>query len=156
MTEVFGIPIIGTEKFKTSGKMQFAASILAELMDNDNDGCADDPNVLAALLKKIPNDFEGPPTTKRSLLLINKHTDPWTDKIVEKLAKLGYTRKQFTYLDECLPNKAGLKASAEKDATMEEFLHFINDDGHKLAYPTIFGMSYTSQSTLTNAMDTAR
>ena len=31
-------------------KLNHAASILAELLDNDNDGCADDPKVLSKLL----------------------------------------------------------------------------------------------------------
>merc|ERR1711981_41685 len=39
---------------------------------------------------------------------------------------------------------------------MEEWLHFMNDHGHIPAYPKIFGNKWTSNSTLTNAMDIAR
>ena len=58
MVEVFGIPLITTEKFANAteggrNKLQHVASILAELLDNDNDGCADDPNVLAKILKPL-------------------------------------------------------------------------------------------------------
>ena len=132
--------------------MQHAASILAELLDNDNDGCADDPNVLAHLLKRSRNDFGGPPTRK-SLFLINKDTDKFSDETAEKL---GYYKGQQTYFNECLPNKAGLKAIGARDATMEEWMHFMNDFGHIIAYPKIFGNKWTSKSTLTNAMDIAR
>ena len=60
MVEVFGIPLITTEKFANAteggrNKLQHVASILAELLDNDNDGCADDPNVLAKILKPLQN-----------------------------------------------------------------------------------------------------
>ena len=40
--------------------MQHVASVLAELIDNDNDGCADDPNVLAKLV--APFDENGKKT----------------------------------------------------------------------------------------------
>ena len=60
VVEVFGIPLLTTSKFAQASedgrnKLQHVASIVAELIDNDNDGCADDPNVLAKLLKPYQN-----------------------------------------------------------------------------------------------------
>merc|ERR1712226_540751 len=52
MVEVFGIPIIAGSKFENSGKLNHVASIMAELLDQDGDGCADDPNVLRNILTK--------------------------------------------------------------------------------------------------------
>ena len=46
-TEAFGINILGTNKAKS--KLSHVATVLAELLDNDNDGCVDDPNMMTAL-----------------------------------------------------------------------------------------------------------
>ena len=48
---VFGIPMFATSRW-SSQKLQHVASILAELLDNNNDGCADDSTVLNKLLQK--------------------------------------------------------------------------------------------------------
>ena len=50
-TEAFGIKIIGTQAAKS--KLSHVATVLAELLDNDNDGCVDDPNVMNAMLKEM-------------------------------------------------------------------------------------------------------
>ena len=147
MVEVFGIPIIGTAKFKTSGKLQFAAHILAELLDNDNDGCADDSKVLANLQKKTGDG------KRKTLFLINKESDTFPYQTAENA---GYALRQLTYFDECLPKFAGLNAIGKRDATMEEFTHFINAQGHIPMYPKTFGAKWTSNSALTKAMDIAR
>ena len=52
MVEVFGIPIIAASKFVGSDKLNHVASVMAELLDQDGDGCADDPNVLRNILTK--------------------------------------------------------------------------------------------------------
>ena len=46
-TEAFGINVLGTNKAKS--KLSHVATVLAELLDNDNDGCVDDPNMMTAL-----------------------------------------------------------------------------------------------------------
>lgn len=157
MAEVFGIPIIGGGVAKTSGKLAFAASLLAELLDNDSDGCADDPNALAYLLKKDPASM-GFPATKNAIFMTTDEEAPDMMSALE----LGYASKQAIGLTECFPKFAGLKSgsfvgkNSNFDATQEEFLHFINGEGHAKAYPKIFGTLWTSNSLLTNAMDSAR
>ena len=47
---VFGIPMFATILWSEE-KLNHVASILAELIDNNNDGCADDPDVLSMLLE---------------------------------------------------------------------------------------------------------
>ena len=133
--------------------MQHAASVLAELLDNDNDGCADDPKVLASILKKVPNVFAGSPASRRSLFLMDSINSAFSGEAAEKL---GYLRNQLVYEDECLPKFSGLKAKDQRDATLEEWMHFINDFGHHRVYPKIFGNKWTSNSALTKAMDIAR
>merc|ERR1712001_435826 len=60
--EVFGIPIIAGTKFgdKIGKKMlNHAASVMAELLDQDSDGCVDDPNVLRNLhMNAAPKDLK--------------------------------------------------------------------------------------------------
>ena len=51
VTEAFGIKIIGTQGAKS--KLSHVATVLAELFDQDNDGCVDDPNVMNAMLKEM-------------------------------------------------------------------------------------------------------
>merc|ERR1711997_1391031 len=50
-TEAFGINVIGTQAAKS--KLSHVATVLAELLDNDNDGCVDDPNIMNAMLKQM-------------------------------------------------------------------------------------------------------
>ena len=63
-------------------KLQHVASILAELLDNDNDGCADDPNVLAKLLKPLDK-------SKKTFLLPNKEDDDFEGQEEQFLAAGG-------------------------------------------------------------------
>jgi len=150
---VFGVPILGSKTAKDSGKMQFAASLLAELLDNDNDGCADDPNVLAHLLKKDAGMDVGDPATSKTLFYMGM--DDSFDETA--LMKKGYVSGQTCSLFESFPKFAGLNSGILNfDATQEEWLHFINSYGHQRAYPKIFGTTYTANSALTNAMDIAR
>ena len=46
---VFGIPMFATSQWSAI-KLNHVASILAELIDNNNDGCADDPAALNTIL----------------------------------------------------------------------------------------------------------
>ena len=64
---VYGIPMFATSKWSTA-KLNHVASVLAELLDNDEDGCVDDPAVLNKLLEKqegyqaavlLPNNENG-------------------------------------------------------------------------------------------------
>ena len=49
VAEAYGIKVIGTQKAKS--KLSHVATVLAELLDQDNDGCVDDPNIMNAMLK---------------------------------------------------------------------------------------------------------
>lgn len=133
--------------------MHYAASLLAELLDNDNDGCADDPNVLASILKKNPaNADTASPVTTNTFVLEEMNLE------FKSLAaeKLGYNKAQMTYLFECTPAHSGLNVKGDIDATIEEMCHFINSYGHQRAHPKIFGTLWNSNSALTKAMDVAR
>ena len=159
--EVFGIPVLATDTFKKSGKMNHAASILAGLLDQDNDGCADDPNVLNAILKKSTDENFPGKKLQQALVLTNEFGEPqWPE---ETSGNYGYLKGQGLSVTETEPKYAGLKAryhaesqTALFDVAQEEILHFINSMGHVKAYPKLFGSDYTSNSALTKAMDIAR
>ena len=159
--EVFGIPVLATDGFKKSGKMNHAASIMAGLLDQDNDGCADDPNVLNAMLMKSTDENFPGKKLQQALVLTNELGEPqWPE---ETSGKYGYLKGQGLSVTETEPKYVGLKAtyhaesqSALFDVAQEEILHFINSMGHVKAYPKIFGSDYTSNSALTKAMDIAR
>ena len=84
MTEVFGIPLIATATFKTSGKLNHVASILAELLDNDNDGCADDPNVLRNILIRKDGSL------RKTVILPNLASQGVTESAATAAEKKGF------------------------------------------------------------------
>merc|ERR1712241_208019 len=154
--EVFGIPLIATSAFAqaTEGgknKLQHVASVLAELIDNDNDGCADDPNVLAKLLSKVNGN------KKRTFYLQDKAQNDVSQQTIQSMLKAGFQPVQMVAADETHPACSGLKTTGKcRDAAVEEALHLVNAHGHALAHPKVFGSKWTSKSKLTNALDKAR
>ena len=91
MVEVFGIPVLSTGNFKNSGnKLNHVASILAELLDNDNDGCADDPNVLKNIIKKTVGD-----NLRKAMVLPNK--DDVSQATFEAVGKAGFLTGQTLF-----------------------------------------------------------
>ena len=152
MVEVFGIPIIAASKFENSGKLNHVASIMAELLDQDGDGCADDPNVLRNILTKVTNKYGN--NIRPSLLLPNKSAT--SAQMMAMVAK-GFLPGQNLIFGEIKPKCSGLHSTPNcVDASIEEVLHFITTYGQSKAYRKIFGISWEAQSSLTKAMDIAR
>ena len=148
--EVFGIPLIATSKFYKSGKLNHVASILAELLDNDSDGCVDDPNVLRNILTK----WDG---MRRTIILPDDVSVSIPDASITAMETKGFVIMQNEGEAETIPKCSGLKGSGEcVDATIEELLHFVQSQGHSLAYPRVFGTGWNANSNLTRAMDIAR
>lgn len=131
--QVFGIPLYAPQSVPKE-KLQHVAHVLAEYIDNDEDGTADDPD----MLKKMQ---EG----KAAMLVLNNEQDFIDD---EKFFQDKWV--QGIYSPEIHPT--GSKAGAF-DATLEEVLHLITDTGYVPTYPNAFGFN---DSELTRAMDTAR
>ena len=157
MVEVFGIPIIAGSKFKNSGKLNHVASIMAELLDQDSDGCADDPNVLRNLLMK--RKMKSPKgeifKLRKAFVLPNK-------KPAKETAKFAMLKKGFKFsvdvdFPQIVPKCSGLHQTKDcMDASIEEIYHFITSLGHSIAYSKIFGNKWQAPSNLTRAMDIAR
>ena len=154
MVEVFGIPIIASSKFENSDKLNHVASIMAELLDQDSDGCVDDPNVLRNILEKWKADGSNI-KVQAAMVLNNKSPVP-------KGAKKAMKEKGFHYAQELFfggvkPKCSGLNFTTTcSDSSIEEQFHFITSYGHNRAYGYIFGLTWYDQSNLTKAMDIAR
>ena len=133
-TEVFGIKIYATNKVDNE-KMLHAASILAEYLDNDEDGQVDNQKVLDKLIKK--NVW---------LLLVKNESDQ------DDAARI--TLKYSNYQDLRDEEIALINGSPRFDASLEEVLHLITQHGYAKAYPDVFGEKKGSK--IADAMDIAR
>jgi len=128
--EVFGLYIYATN---TTGddKLLHAAGILAEYIDNDEDGIPDNPKIMKALI-------EG-----QGVIVMRKTED-------EKITG-PRPRGQGLYDEETIPN-AG--EQGRFDASLEEILHMVTDVGWAGAYLEVFGREPGSE--ISNALDRAR
>ncbi len=134
--EVFGISIYAVPTVEDA-KLLHAANIMAQYLDNDEDGTPDNQTVLDAMLAenafmvmwKRESDLNG--------------IDPPDDGIGQDLGA------DETQIDWHNNGKTG-----RFDASLEEVLHIITNAGYAQAYPTVFGEDIGSE--LANAMDVAR
>jgi hypothetical protein len=128
--EVFGLYIYSTS---TTGddKLLHAANILAEYIDNDEDGEPDDPKIMAALLQG-----EG-------AIVMRKTGRERTGR--------PRPRGQGLYDEETIPDG---RAQERFDASLEEILHMVSDVGWGGAYPSVFGRVPGTE--ISSAMDRAR
>ena len=126
--DVFGIPIYAYSEVEDL-KLLHAANIMAQYLDNDEDGNVDNPLLIATL------------KSKNASLFMWKYEN----QITLNAQDLGD--------EETLPlwhnNRDG-----RFDAALEEVWHVISHSGYSFAYPEIFGEN--DQSLLAQAMDKAR
>ena len=133
-TEIFGIKIYATNKVDNE-KMLHAASILAEYLDNDEDGQVDNQKVVDKLVKKSV-----------WLLLVKNESD---QDDAERISL-----KNSNYLDLLDEEITLVNGSPRFDASLEEVLHLITQHGYSKAYPEVFGEKKGSK--IAEAMDIAR
>ena len=132
---VFGIDIYAVATVEDT-KLLHAANVMAQYLDNDEDGTVDNQLVLNKMLEnkaflvmwKSENDLD---------------IDPPSDRLGQDLGN-----------DETHPAFVTNGNTGPFDATLEEVLHIINNAGHSYAYPDAFGQNAGSE--LANAMDIAR
>jgi hypothetical protein len=132
---VFGVSIRGTST-TPNAKMLHAAHVMAEYLDNDADGAADDPNVVEKM------------RAHNATLVMTIDRDELDDF---PFANLPAGEFQDLNAAETLPNGV---AQNRFDATLEEVLHLISHVGYANAYPDVFGE--TAGTRLADAMDLAR
>ena len=127
--DVFGIPIYAYSDVEDS-KLLHAANLMAQYLDNNEDGTVDNMTLLTAL------------TTNNAALFMWKSES----QINLNAQDLG--------ADESIPSWHTNGHTGRFDAAIEEVWHVITHTGYANAYPTIFGENVGTS--LTNAMDIAR
>ena len=139
--EVFGLGIYA-ESGLSDEQVLHAADVLAELLDNDEDGVVDDQALLSRL-----QDMDA------LVPMFN------SEEIDESPALLDFEENYngngvgaVLFANEVDPENPGLWGA---DATIEEIMHTINHIGHVHLYPDAFGFEPNS-SLLSDAMDEAR
>ena len=134
---VFDVPLYGTNQVDDA-KLRHAANVMAQYLDNDEDGTPDNPLVVEAL--KSNNSF---------MLVWKNESDL---NIFDSLANAD--AGQDLGADETIPEWHTNGQTGQFDATLEEVLHLITHIGYHNAYPNVFGEVIGSE--IANAMDTAR
>ena len=141
--EVFGLRVLATSSV-SDAKVLHTANVLAEYLDNDENGLIDQAEVLTSLV--------GPSNaTISTMVLFASQTEQ--DSFDSSLAKLEtiMSRTQNLFADEIFEN--GSKGE-NRDATLEEVLHLVTDKGWDEAFPSVWGEK--KGSSIANAMDNAR
>ena len=147
-TTVFGVPVFASSS-TTAAQFQHTASVLAAWLDNDGDGCVDNPTVLAKLTEKTDS--------VQASIVVPGNEGTWTNALAQSLETAGYFTNAPIFNGELLPSCSGPAATGScADATLEEIWHVITSVGYAKAFPSTFAESSTSNSLLTQAMDVAR
>ncbi len=133
-TEVFGLKIYATENV-ANDKIFHAASVLAQYLDNDEDGVVDNQFVLNELVEK-----------KVWLLMVENESE------LDAAIRIPPMGKPFQDLHD--EEVTLINGSPRFDASLEEVLHLITQHGYAEVYPNIFGENKDSE--IAKAMDMAR
>lgn len=137
---VFGVTIWATESV-TDEKLLHAGRVLAQYLDNDEDGIADVPAVVSEL-------------TARNATLVMFGTQSEAESFDPSVLPSTVTAVQDLYNSETNPDFNPNSANSYFDASLEEILHLISAHGYANAWPQVFGVEYGSE--IANAMDKAR
>lgn len=133
-TEVFGVKIYATENV-ANDKIFHAASVLAQYLDNDEDGVVDNELVVNELVEK-----------KVWLLMVENESE------LDAAIRIPPMDKPFQDLHD--EEVTLINGSPRFDASLEEVLHLITQHGYAELYPNIFGENKDSE--IAKAMDMAR
>lgn len=133
-TKVFGIKIYATENV-TNDKIFHAASVLAQYLDNDEDGVVDNQLLVDKLIEK-----------KAWLLMVKNESE------LDAAIRIPLIGKPFQDLHD--EEVSLINGSPRFDASLEEVLHLITQYGYAELYPKIFGENKDSE--IAKAMDMAR
>ena len=118
--DVFGIHLFGTIKTPPE-KLRHAAIVMAEYLDNDEDGKPDNQEVIATMIK-------------RDAFLMMTENERALDRLDHDVFQdAGFHHGQGQFATETNPG------GKHFDATLEEVLHLITHEGYANTYPQIFG-----------------
>ncbi|MCH9740675.1 MAG: hypothetical protein K0U38_07555 [Epsilonproteobacteria bacterium] len=134
--EVFGIPLYASPRVEDI-KLTHAANVLAQYLDNDEDGTVDNPKVVASMHHN--NAF---------MVMWKELSD------LDSIEPEYFDGGQDLGNDETRPIWHTNGHRGAFDTTIEEVWHLVTRTGYAETYPNVFGEH--QGSTLTDAMDTAR
>ena len=143
---VFGVHIFAS-RTTPENKLSHAAGILAQYLDNNEDGIPDNTWVLSHLVS-------------RNVFIIMPGTEAEMERVeMGLIAEAGYRFGQDLYGEETKPDflvdgKINAPDGHYYDGALEEILHPITQHGYANAYPEVFGE--VRGTTLANCMDAAR
>merc|ERR1719499_411388 len=145
--EVFGVPAF-CEVGGNKNKCQHMLSVLAAYIDNNNDGCPDNPPAFLNNIKKATLPAEEPGV---GAVILTKKMSFSMPAGFQKY--YGLTMWE----DETRPECSGTQATDScRDASLEEVFHLLTDKGYGPTWPSSLGLYSSSNSNLTRAMDMAR
>ena len=130
---VLGVPVYATNT-TADEKLLHAAGVLAQFLDNDEDGEPDNPAIHQAIL-----DTHG-------AIAMTKTGGEW-----RLIADDQRVEGQGLYDEETL---IGARERGEFDTALEEIWHMVTDNGLSVAYPDVFDRVPGTE--VANAMDLAR
>ena len=141
--EVFGLRVLAASTVSDE-KVLHTANVLAEYLDNDENGTVDQPEVLSKLLGSSNSEIA------TMVLFASENEQESYDDDFENLMRV-LERTQNLFADEIFENGS---QGDDRDATLEEVLHLVTDLGWDEAFPEVWGER--KGSTLADAMDLAR
>jgi len=139
--DVFGVHIFATNR-TSNDKVLHAAQVLAQYLDNDEDGEVDSASLIAEMTESPGG---------ASLVMFADEGEIESSGIFESDV-LDSFRIQDLLGDETHPD--GSSAAGGFDATLEEVWHLVSAQGYSGLYPAIFGEQVGSA--IADAMDLAR
>ena len=152
-TKVFGVSVFAHTSV-SDAKFQHVASIMAEWLDNDEDGCVDTPVILKYLADKKEPSY--------AVVKSNKAKNDWVVPFMKKNFICSAPQEEW----ETEPKCTGLKGTNQcSDATLEEVWHVIQGQGYAPAFKQYFGTGTFDDaktkfknvnSTLATLLDAAR
>jgi len=143
---VFGVHIFASPT-TAEDKLAHAAGVLAQYLDNDEDGVPDNTRVLSHLVS-------------RNVFIIMPGTEAEMEGLeMDLVEEAGYRCGQDLYGEEAKPDflvdgKINAPDGSYYDGALEEILHPITQHGYANAYPEVFGEE--RGSILAKCMDAAR
>lgn len=143
---VFGVHIFASPA-TPENKLSHAAGVLAQYLDNNEDGIPDNSQVLSHLVS-------------RNVFIIMPGTEMEMERLeMELIEAAGYRFGQDLYGEETKPDflvdgKINAPDGGYYDGALEEILHPITHYGYANAYPEVFGTR--RGSILAKCMDAAR
>ena len=131
--DVFGVFVVSTSSAPLDYVLH-SANVLAQYIDNDADGVADDPAVLDILVK-------------------GSYVVPvWAEKDRENFKGCEVSMAASMYYDNDIWALGGIEAAGTWDTNLEEVWHVVSRGWYE-AYPDYFG---EDESRILDAMDAAR